>query len=121
MSIFIKEEIKKERVNYWRGLLIPIIVGLGISFLSMILLENLEKYISYSENIFIIIFLSISFHSGHLIIWPLLGWWIKSHAERIGDLNKLNGARISIKLYFIWILCFFIPYLWFATSFTGIV
>ena len=95
LSIFISEEIKENTIGFWRGLLIPLGVGLGfplILFRNIDTIDNLEY--KYTDQIFgglVALFV--------LIIWPLISWLQMKRAEKLGKFHYKNGSLMSLKLY----------------------
>lgn len=111
MSIFIDKEVKKESLNYWFGLGFPIVIGFLITlfpFISYVVFEDifLNNQFNYIEY-----FVFIIGNSGHLVIWPLLAWWLQSRALKNENSSCEEGANLSIRLYVIWIVFIIIPLL----------
>ena len=121
MSIFINEDVKKRYLYYWFGLGAPIIIGFGITLFSFIFLMIFGENFLNDKYFFIVGIIVIFANLGHLVIWPLSAWWLKSHANTIGEERIENGARMSIKLYLVWIVFVILPNVWFAINFNGIV
>ena len=101
MSIFINDEVKENFKGFWFGLAIPILVGVGITTVSLMVLMSSDFHIDHYTNIdyFFLIFVM----SGHLVIWPLLAWWLLRRANKLQNLHRRRGASMSIKLYIIWV------------------
>tara|TARA_B100000965_G_scaffold230495_1_gene192988 strand:- start:877 stop:1218 length:342 start_codon:yes stop_codon:yes gene_type:complete len=101
MSIFINDEVKENFKGFWFGLAIPILVGVGITTVSLMVLMSRDFHIDHYSNIdyFFLIFVM----SGHLVIWPLLAWWLLRRANKLQNLHRRRGASMSIKLYIIWV------------------
>ena len=101
MSIFINDEVKENFKGFWFGLAIPILVGVGITTVSLMVLMSSDFHIdhySYIDYFFLIFVMS-----GHLVIWPLLAWWLLRRANKLQNLHRRRGASMSIKLYIIWV------------------
>ncbi len=99
MSIFISNRAKKNTQGYWFGLFVPILVGVGCSFLSMMLV-NSDVPVSefdYIDYVFLTFFMA-----GHLVVWPLVAWLLtrSNPSERF---PRRKGAYMSLKLYVFWI------------------
>ena len=121
MSIFIDEKVKENFLHYWFGLGAPIVVGFGITLFSFIFLIGFEEFF-LNDDFFIILNIIVIFANlGHLVIWPLFAWWLKSHAKPIEKEGIEKGARISIKLYLVWLVFIVLPSMWFVINFNGIV
>ena len=121
ISIFNDEIVKRNFLHYWFGLGAPIIVGFGITLFSFIFLMSFEEFF-LNEDYFIILNIIVIFANlGHLVIWPLFAWWLKSYANTIEKEGVENGAGVSIKLYLVWIVFIVLPSIWFAINFNGIV
>ena len=103
MSIFVSGEAKQKFQGFWFGLGVPIFVGWGISLTSLNILTNKNLGIAgnpYSPMTHIVIILWIS---GHLLLWPLLSWWLIRRAKKTGNLHCEKGSRLSLKLAIAWI------------------
>lgn len=101
MSIFINDEVKENFKGFWFGLAIPILVGVGITTVSLIVLMSSDLHIdqyNYIDYFFLIFMMS-----GHLVIWPLLAWWLLRRANKLQNVHRRRGASMSIKLYIIWV------------------
>lgn len=99
MSIFISNRAKKNTQGYWFGLFVPILVGVGCSFLSMMLV-NTDVPVSefdYIDYVFLTFVMA-----GHLVVWPLMAWLLtrSNPSERF---SRRKGAYMSLKLYVFWI------------------
>ena len=103
--------------DFWYGLGIPICFGLGVSFFSLIILVNMEG----SLSIVFILFFATLFHTGHLILWPLLAALTMYRGKRSGNLSSKKGALLSLKLYAAWMVMIIVPFAWLAYNFNGIV
>ena len=101
MSIFINDEVKENFKGFWFGLAIPILVGVGLTTVSIMFLMssdlNIDQY-NYIDYFFLIFMMS-----GHLVIWPLLAWWLLRRANKLQNVHRRRGASMSIKLYIIWV------------------
>ena len=101
MSIFINDEVKENFKGFWFGLAIPILVGVGLTTVSLMFLMssdlNIDQY-NYIDYFFLIFMMS-----GHLVIWPLLAWWLLRRANKLQNVHRRRGASMSIKLYIIWV------------------
>ena len=103
MSIFVSDEAKQKFQGFWFGLGVPILGGWGLSLFSLIILTNRNFGIAgnpYSPMTHIVIILWIS---GHLLLWPLLSWWLIRRAKKTGNLHCEKGSRLSLKLAIAWI------------------
>ncbi|HJM55324.1 MAG TPA: hypothetical protein QGI72_03675 [Poseidonia sp.] len=110
-------ETKKTR-DYWYGLLIPICLGLGVSFFSLIVLLGMsDRLLDYS----LLFFFALLFHMGHLILWPSSAAFIFFQGVKSGNLLSKNGALLSLKLYAVWMVVIIAPFAWIAYNFNGIV
>lgn len=101
MSIFINDEVKENFKGFWFGLAIPILVGVGLTTVSLMVLMSSDLHIdqyNYIDYFFLIFMMS-----GHLVIWPLLAWWLLRRANKLQNLHRRRGASMSIKLYIIWV------------------
>ncbi len=107
MPIFINEEVKDKTKKFWFGLGVPIVIGFGWTFVVVGIIVNMprnfEEYLVNNENILVNLFLVIMMNLGHLVIWPILAWWLMSRANTIDDLYYKKGAWMSMKLYMAWI------------------
>lgn len=102
MSIFISEEVKENTIEFWRGLLIPLGVGLGFP---LILIRNIDAISEFeNKNTEYIYGGLIAFFI--LIIWPLISWWQIKRAEKLGRFPYKNGSLMSLKLYLIMLAYF---------------
>lgn len=101
MSIFINDEVKENFKGFWFGLAIPILVGVGLTTVSLMFLMSSDLHIdqyNYIDYFFLIFMMS-----GHLVIWPLLAWWLLRRANKLQNVHRRRGASMSIKLYIIWV------------------
>ena len=107
MPIFINKEVKDKTKKFWFGLGVPIVIGFGWTFVVVGIIVNMprnfEEYLVNNENILVNLFLVIMMNLGHLVIWPILAWWLMSRANTIDDLYYKKGAWMSMKLYMAWI------------------
>ena len=121
MSDEVADSPKTGTINtcgYWYGLLIPICLGLGGSFFSlMVLLGNTSQLLDYG----LLFFFVLLFHMGHAIIWPSSAALIYFQGKKSGNLLSKNGALLSLKLYAVWLVVIIAPLAWFAYNFNGIV
>lgn len=101
MSIFINDEVKENFKGFWFGLAIPILVGVGISTVSLIVL--MSSGLRFEQFTLIHHLILIFMMSGHLVIWPLLAWWLLRRANKLQNVHRRRGASMSIKLYIIWV------------------
>jgi len=101
MSIFINDEVKENFKGFWFGLAIPILVGVGITTVSLIVL--MSSGLRFEQFTLIHHLILILMMSGHLVIWPLLAWWLIRRANKLQKLHRRRGASMSIKLYIIWV------------------
>ena len=101
MSIFINNEAKENFKGFWFGLAIPILVGVGITTVSLIVL--MSSGLRFEQFTLIHHLILILMMSGHLVIWPLLAWWLIRRANKLQKLHRRRGASMSIKLYIIWV------------------
>ena len=122
MPIFINEEVKDKTKKFWFGLGVPIVIGFGWTFVVVGIIVNMprnfEEYLVNNENIFVNLFLVIMMNLGHLVIWPILAWWLMSRANTIDDLYYKKGAWMSMKLYMAWI-AIIVVYVIIILIFTG--
>jgi len=102
--------------DYWYGLVIPIILGLGSSLFSLIVLLNADN-----SSFSFVIFFATFFHLGHILLWPLSAVFLKNAGGEFGDFPYQNGASLSLKLYAIWMIVIVAPVAWLASTFNGIV
>ena len=101
MSIFINNEAKEILKDYWFGLGVPILIGWGSSLTSLMILIQHES--SFNEYPLAEYFLITFWISGHLLIWPFLGYRFFKRANKLGNVPREKGARLSIILYLFWI------------------
>mgnify|MGYP001271904128 CR=1 FL=1 len=101
MSIFINNEAKENLKDYWFGLGVPILIGWGSSLTSLMILIQHES--SFNEYPLAEYFLITFWISGHLLIWPFLGYRFFKRANKLGNVPREKGARLSIILYLFWI------------------
>ncbi|MAK05173.1 MAG: hypothetical protein CMA03_04740 [Euryarchaeota archaeon] len=122
MPIFINKEVKDKTKKFWFGLGVPIVIGFGWTFVVVGIIVNMprnfEEYLVNNENIFVNLFLVIMMNLGHLVIWPILAWWLMSRANTIDDLYYKKGAWMSMKLYMAWI-AIIVVYVIIILIFTG--
>ena len=102
--------------EYWYGLVIPIILGLGSSLFSLIVLLNADK-----SSFTFVIFFATFFHLGHILLWPVSAVFLKNAGGEVGNFPYRNGASLSLKLYAIWMIVIVAPVAWLASTFNGIV
>ena len=102
MSIFINDEVKENFKGFWFGLAIPILVGVGLSTDSITVLMISDLLVPHQYT-FIGVFIILFAMSGHLVVWPLLAWWLIRRANKLQKLHRRRGASMSIKLYIIWV------------------
>ncbi len=121
MSDEVTDSPKTETINtsgYWYGLLIPICLGLGGSFFSlMVLLGNTSQLLDYG----LLFFFVLLFHMGHAVVWPSSAALIFFQGKKSGNLLSKNGALLSLKLYAVWMVVIIAPLTWSAYNFNGIV
>ncbi len=122
MPIFINKEVKDKTKKFWFGLGVPIVIGFGWTFVVVGIIVNMprnfEEYLVNNENILVNLFLVIMMNLGHLVIWPILAWWLMSRANTIDDLYYKKGAWMSMKLYMAWI-AIIVVYVIIILIFTG--
>lgn len=116
MTAETEEEIEKG--DYWRGFAIPIGVGLGLSFVSLLMLTTLSIQ---DLPVLVLFFLASFFHLGHLVFWPSLSVLFIIRANASGNASLKNGALRSLKLYVLWMVIVVVPMAYIAVSFNGIV
>lgn len=104
MSIFINQQIKENTIGYWFGLAIPIVIGWGCSLLSLGILVNTEAHMGGGGPSSIEYFLLVFSVLGHIIVWPLVAWLQLIRAKRLEKIPYENGAKLSLKLYLIWMI-----------------
>ena len=107
MSIFLSNRAKENAKGYWYGLLFPIVVGLGISLLSMFVVIWFEESIprdSFVEDVLFAIYAL-----GIMVIWPLFAHRLFSRAKKLGKEPLRNGSRTSIILYVFFLLLVVLP------------
>ena len=121
MSDEVTDSPKTEPINtsgYWYGLLIPICLGLGGSFFSLMILRSMTSWLlDYS----LLFFFVLLFHMGHAVVWPSSAALIFFQGKKSGNLLSKNGALLSLKLYVVWMVVIISPLAWFAYNFNGIV
>tara|TARA_S200000501_G_scaffold27546_1_gene23601 strand:+ start:1774 stop:2121 length:348 start_codon:yes stop_codon:yes gene_type:complete len=101
MSIFISNRAKKNMQGYWFGLFVPILVGMGCSFLSMGILVNSDGPVSefdYIDYVFLTFLMA-----GHLVVWPFVAWLL-TRSDPGEHFSRRKGAYMSLKLYVFWIV-----------------
>lgn len=101
MSIFINDKIKQNTIRYWFGLMVPILIGVGCSLLSLSILMTHDGPVS--ELRYIDYFFVVFWVSGTLVIWPLSAWWLIRRAKKSEDVPRIKGAYASLKLYMLWL------------------
>lgn len=101
MSIFINDKIKQNTIRYWFGLMVPILIGVGCSLLSLSILMAHDGPVS--ELRYIDYFFVVFWVSGTLVIWPLSAWWLIRRAKKSEDVPRIKGAYASLKLYMLWL------------------
>ena len=107
VSIFINSQAKENTKGYWFGLVLPIVIGWGVSLFSLSILTLHEGPVSemtYVEYIFLTFWVL-----GHLVIWPLFAWWLFRRAVRLENKSCKKGAYMSMKLYTVWLLFIILP------------
>ena len=107
MSIFLSSRAKENAKQFWYGLLFPIAVGFGTSFLSMFVVISFEE--SIARDSFVEDVLFAIYALGIILIWPLFAHRLFSRAKKLGKGHLINGARISIKLYVFFLLLVVLP------------
>ena len=121
MSDEVADSPKTETINtsgYWYGLFIPICLGLGGSFFSLVVLLGMtDRVLDYS----LLFFFALLFHMGHAVVWPSSAAFIFFQGKKSGNLLSKNGALLSLKLYAVWMVVIIAPLAWFAYNFNGIV
>ena len=121
MSDEVTDSPNTETVNtggYWYGLLTPICLGLGGSFLSlMVLLGNTSLLLDHG----LLFSFVLLFHMGHAVVWPSSAAFIYSRGKKSGNLLSKNGALLSLKLYAVWMVVIIAPIAWLVFNFNGIV
>jgi hypothetical protein len=96
MSIFVNSKVKENTKGYWFGLVIPILVGGGVSLSSM----GIYTVIAVPGTTTLIeIFFATIYILGFIAIWPLLAWRLMVRANKLENQSYKNGARMSIRLY----------------------
>ncbi|MBS73195.1 MAG: hypothetical protein CMA91_02945 [Euryarchaeota archaeon] len=99
MSVFISNKAKERTKNFWFGLAIPIVVGVGTSLFSMSFWMMNGESIANDEYAISDYFFGTFYISGVLIIWPLLAWLLLQRANKSQILGYREGCRMSIKIY----------------------
>ena len=99
MSIFLSKKAKENAKGFWYGLLLPIIVGVGSSLLSMGVMIRFESSFVGPDDNFIEYFFLTLYAIGFLLIWPLFAHRLFSGANELGNIPLKDGARVSIILY----------------------
>tara|TARA_B100000287_G_scaffold418078_1_gene454589 strand:- start:370 stop:723 length:354 start_codon:yes stop_codon:yes gene_type:complete len=107
MSIFLSNRAKENAKGYWYGLLFPIVVGWGTSFLSMFMVIRFEE--SIVRDSFVDYVLMSIYGLGFLVIWPLFAHRLFSRAQKLGKEPLRNGSRTSIILYVFFLLLVVLP------------
>ena len=121
MSDEVADSPKTETINttgYWYGLLIPICLGLGGSFFSLMVLLSMTSWLLDNNRLF---FFALLFQMGHAVLWPSSAAFIFFQGKKSGNLLSKNGALLSLKLYAVWMVVIIAPLAWFAFNFNGIV
>ena len=121
MSDEVADSPKTETINtsgYWYGLLIPICLGLGGSFFSLMVLLSMTSWLLDNSLLF---FFALLFQMGHAVLWPSSAAFIFFQGKKSGNLLSKNGALLSLKLYAVWMVGSIAPLAWFAFNFNGIV
>jgi|GEM_PF-1228906 len=107
MSIFLSKKAKEGAKGFWYGLLFPIVVGWGTSFLSMFVVIRFEE--SIVRDSFVDYVLMSIYGLGFLVIWPLFAHRLFSRAKKLGKEPLRNGSRTSIILYVFFLLLVVLP------------
>ena len=107
-----------ENINhYWFGLGVPICFGLGASIVSLFILISMSENLESSA----LLFLATLLHMGHAVAWPALASFFFLRGKKSEKLSLANGAKLSLKLYAVWLVFIIAPFVWFASTFNGIV
>ena len=98
MSIFLNSKVKENTKGYWFGLVIPILVGGGVSLSSISIFMFIAEpgTTTLTEIFFFTIYIL-----GFIAIWPLLAWRLMVRANKLENLSYKKGAWMSIKLYIV--------------------
>ena len=98
MSIFVNSKVKENTKGYWFGLVIPILVGGGVSLsaMSIFMVISVPGTTTLTEIFFFTIYIL-----GFIAIWPLLAWRLMVRANKLENLSYKKGAWMSIKLYIV--------------------
>ena len=98
MSIFLNSKVKENTKGYWFGLVIPILVGGGVSLSSISIFMFISEpgTTTLTEIFFFTIYIL-----GFIAIWPLLAWRLMVRANKLENLSYKKGAWMSIKLYIV--------------------
>ena len=107
MSIFLSKKAKEDAKGFWYGLLFPIVVGLGTSFLSMFVVIWFDE--SIARDSFVEDVLFAIYALGIMVIWPLFAHRLFSRAKKLGKEPLTNGSRTSIILYVFFLLLVVLP------------
>ena len=107
MSIFLSKKAKEGAKEFWYGLLFPIVVGWGTSFLSVFVVIRFEE--SIVRDSFVDYVLMSIYGLGFLVIWPLFAHRLFSRAKKLGKEPLRNGSRTSIILYVFFLLLVVLP------------
>ena len=103
--------------DYWFGLGIPMCFGLGASLISLLILISMAETLDIS----VVLFLATLLHVGHAIVWPALASFFLFRGKKSENLSLVNGTKLSLKLYAVWLVFIIAPFIWFASTFNGIV
>ena len=101
MSIFVSDEAKQKFQGFWLGLATPILIGWGCSLFSLSILSTHDgpvSELSYVEYFFVVFWIG-----GHLVLWPLTGWWLSRRAKKLENLPLKKGSLLSMRLALIWV------------------
>ena len=106
MSDEVADSPKTETINtsgYWYGLLIPICLGLGVSFFSLMVLLSMTSWLLDNSLLF---FFALLFQMGHAVLWPSSAAFIFIQGKKSGNLLSKNGIiwnflNIAIVLFLI--------------------
>ena len=86
MSDEVADSPKTETINtngYWYGLLIPICLGLGGSFFSLMVLLSMTSWLLDNNLLF---FFALLFQMGHAVLWPSSAAFIFFQGEKVRKL-----------------------------------
>ena len=107
MTISLIKKAKEGAKGCWYGLLFPIVVGWGTSFLSVFVVIRFEE--SIVRDSFVDYVLMSIYGLGFLVIWPLFAHRLFSRAKKLGKEPLINGTRMSIILYLCFLFCIVLP------------